>query len=86
MHENILASDRHPLCLRYLPFSWERPGSLAECSSSSRPEWCLWEDVFSRREESGGSLGIKAGVSFPRLKTSSYTLLLHCPCGATAMT
>lgn len=42
--------------------------------------------MFSPGGRKVGSLGIKAGVSFPRVKTSSYTLLLHCPCGATAMT
>lgn len=72
MHENILASGRHPLCLRYLPFSSERPGGLAECSSSSRPEWCLWEDVFSRKEESGFSW-CERGCEFPQ----AQDLFLH---------
>lgn len=51
------------------------PGQSGVCGKMSSP---------GRRKV--GSRGVKEGVSFPRLKTSSYTLLLHCPCGATVMT
>lgn len=66
-----------------VPFSSERSEALAECSSSSRPGVC--GKMSSPGGRKVGSRGVNAGVSFPRLKTSSYTLLLPCPCGANAV-
>lgn len=44
------------------------------------------ERCFLLGGKRGISHGVKECASFPRLKTSSYTLLFHCPCRDAGMT